>query len=57
MALQATMGFAQVGQTEETSAIVLLSSAVRADRILLSKRTNNRLFILHSADSSGRRKF
>jgi hypothetical protein len=34
-------GFAQVGQTEKTSAFVLLSSAVRADRMLLSKRTNN----------------
>jgi len=29
-----TLGFAQVGQTEKTSAIVMLSSAVRADRVL-----------------------
>ena len=28
------MGFAQVGQTEKTSAIVLLSSAVRAEGML-----------------------
>jgi hypothetical protein len=38
------MGFAQVGQTEQTSAFVLQSSAVQAERILLSKRTNNQLF-------------
>jgi len=38
------MGFAQVGQTEKTSAFVLLSSAGRADGILMSKRTNNQLF-------------
>jgi hypothetical protein len=38
------IGFAQVGQTEKISAFVLLSSAVRADRMPLSKRTNNQLF-------------
>jgi len=32
--LPPTIGFAQVGQTGKTSAFVLLSSAVRADRML-----------------------
>jgi hypothetical protein len=55
--LQATMGFAQVGQTEKTSAFVLLSSAVRADRTLSANEQIINFFILHSADGSGRREF
>jgi hypothetical protein len=52
-----TMGFAQVGQTEKTSAIVMLSSAVRADRVLSTNEQIINFFILLSADGSGRRKF
>lgn len=44
------MGFAQVGQTEKTSAIVLLSSAVRADRMLSANEQIINFFILYSAD-------
>jgi len=36
-----TSGFAQVGQTEKTSAFMLLSSVVRADRFLMSKRNKH----------------
>ena len=51
------MGFAQVGQTEKTSAFVLLSSPVRADRLLSANEEIINFFILHSADGSGRREF
>ena len=51
------MGFAQVGQTEKTSAFVLLSSAVRSDRMLSANEQIINFFILHSADGSGRREF
>jgi len=57
MKQQLTTGFAQVGQTEKTSALVLLSSAVRADRILSAKEQTINFFILLSADGSGRREF
>jgi len=43
-----------VGQTEKTSAIVLLSAAVRADGILSANEQIINFFILHSADGSGR---
>lgn len=49
------MGFVQVGLTEKTSAFVLLSSAVRADRMLTANEQIINFFILHSADGSGRR--
>ena len=55
--MQATRGFAQVGQTEKTSAFMLLSSAIRADRFLLSNEQIINFFILHSADGSGRQEF
>ena len=45
-----TMGFAQVGQTEKTSAFVLLSSAVRAERMLSANGQIINFFILHSTD-------
>jgi hypothetical protein len=48
------VGFAQVGQTEKTSAFVVLSTAVRSEGIsTISKRTNNQLFFLLSADGFG----
>jgi len=49
------MGFAQVGQMKKTSAFVLLSSAVRADRKLSANEQIFNFFILHSADGLGRR--
>ena len=49
------MGFAQVGETEKTSAFVLLSSAVRADEMLSANEQIINFFILHSAEGSGRR--
>ena len=52
-----TWGFVQVGQTEKTSAFVLLSSAVRAERLLSANEQIINFFILHSADGSGRREF
>jgi len=51
------MGFAQVGQTEKTSAFVLLSSAVWAEGILSANEQIINFFILHSANGSGRREF
>jgi hypothetical protein len=51
---QLTCGFAQVGQTEKTSAFVLLSAAVRADRMLSANEQIINFFILYSADGSGR---
>jgi len=54
---QATMGFTQVGQTEKTSAFVMLSSAVGAERMLWADEQIINFFILHSADGSGRREF
>jgi hypothetical protein len=47
------MGFAQVGQTEKTSAFVLLSSAVRAYRMLSANEQIINFFILYSADGFG----
>jgi len=44
------MGFAQVGQTEKTSAFVLLLSAVRADGILSANEQIINFFILLSAE-------
>jgi hypothetical protein len=53
--MQLTMGFAQVRQTEKTSAFVLLSSAVRADVMLSANEQIINFFILYSANGSGRR--
>jgi len=55
--IRLTKGFAQVGQTEKTSAFVLLSSAVRAEGMLSANEQIINFFILYSADGSGRRKF
>jgi len=52
-----TSGFAQVGQTEKTSAFLLLSSAVQADRFLSANEEIINFFILHSADGSVRQEF
>ncbi len=50
--MHATRGFVQVGQTEKTSAFVLLSSAARADGMLSANEQIINFFILHSADGS-----
>jgi len=55
--MPATMGFAQVGQTEKTSAFVLLSSTVRVEGNLLANEQIINFFILLSADGSGRQEF
>ena len=49
------MGFVQVGQTDKTSAFVLLSTAVWAEGILSANEQIINFFILLSADGSGRR--
>jgi len=53
--MHVTGDFAKVGHTEKTSAFVLLSSAVQADRRLSANEQTINFFILYSVDGFGQK--